>query len=415
MDGSNGPNNNGQQGGPQGQPQGQKRDLIYAERMRERAQGIMTEQKMIAELAKPYNAYAKQAMERTSADSQSLFYTAMGISVERSRKGATKLFGELCGMNERELEQPIADAISEWNKRTLRTMAVFEWGLFAGVSAFVFRKWRRQADYHLVGYKKYFWPTTRIVWYCLLGFGLISPAVNTVVQVVQSNRLLRDPRLQGIKIGLPEGVNPANFQQGAQNSPHSNQNGDSPASYDDASSTDSWQSGSKPSIQEQATAWRQSDTEAQNRTAWDQSPSSPSNYSRNQSNEPAPIQENSAWDSSSPIDDASPVAPSAISQNIATRPGESSWDRLRRQAGVQGRQPQQPPQARQPPPSQGGWGENTDTSSQFGGSSRSTRDDYSYSAADFEKSTAKDQAQREFDKLLDQERQGVDQENKRWR
>lgn len=410
MDGSGNPNNDPSQG--QGQQPGQKRDLIYAERMRQREGEMHKERQALADMAKPYDDYATRLAANAFPDNENLFYTIMGVHAARSRERVKTVFAELCGLNGRELEPAVANAIGETYRKIDRVQVMYEWSLFIGITGFVFRKWRRQLSHGLSGIQRYWYPTTRIVGYGFLAFGFVSPIVSVVNKAVHAGGLAKDPRLQGLKLALHH--EPNKGASGSYSS-YGDAGGQPSPSYDDASPTGSWQAETRAPIQEQANAWRQSDTDAQNsRAGWSQSSQGQGNSSWSRSSEPAPIQANSAWDSGDPIDDASPIASSGSSRSD-TRPGESSWERLRRQAGVQGTQQRQPPQVRQPPPSQGGWGENTDTSPQFGGSARSSRDDYSYSSADLEKSTAKDQAQREFDKLLDRERQGVDQENKRWR
>jgi hypothetical protein len=119
------------------------------------------------------------------------------------------------------------------------------------------------------------------------------------------------------------------------------------------------------------------------------------------------------WDVSDDIDDASPVSASYQSQTQASAPSYSgsAWDRVRQQAQYPARQSQQSQKAWEAPRgASSAWGSEDDASPQ----SRGPRDTYSYSSADEEKSTAKTQAQREFDELIARERRGTDQDRGSW-
>lgn len=94
-------------------------------------------------------------------------------------------------------------------------------------------------------------------------------------------------------------------------------------------------------------------------------------------------------------DDASPVAASARNQPVSSVSG-SAWDRIRQQS--------QQPQTQQEPR---GWAPKSEP--QSWGSTNSS-DSYSFSNSDEEKSLAKEQAQQEFDKLVERERRGVDED-----
>ncbi|KAH8774667.1 hypothetical protein F5883DRAFT_547335 [Diaporthe sp. PMI_573] len=94
------------------------------------------------------------------------------------------------------------------------------------------------------------------------------------------------------------------------------------------------------------------------------------------------------------FDDASPVAPSEqtnYSPQNSGQQGGSAWDRIRGQAQAARGQPGSWAKKRQD--------EMTSRGAQDGSS-------YNYSTADEEKSYAKDQAQKEFDEMLERERRG---------
>ena len=355
---------------------------------------MLQQKKKVEELRAPYMAYATRTMEAAMPDTQNIFYTCMGYNIDQYRKFGAELFAAWCGQAQREIERPAADAVAEHVRGMVKTNTIGDWGLFAGISAYVFRRWTRNQNAKMVGLQRYWAPALQICWFGFLGFGVVAPAFHMVNDMMWVSRMRKDPRVSTLQHELKDRqtTNGLSGSGGEANGSSYGWNDQSRSQY----GATPGQGESRSQIQEQATAWGQADTENQNKAGWSQSSSG------------QPIQENSAWD------DASPLAPAAQAEP-ASRPGESSWDRLRRNAGVSRQQSSQPPQGRQPPPSQGGWGENTDTSAQFGASSRTSRDDYSYSSADFEKSSSKDQAQQDFDRLLDRERQGVDQENKKWR
>lgn len=94
------------------------------------------------------------------------------------------------------------------------------------------------------------------------------------------------------------------------------------------------------------------------------------------------------------FDDASPVAPSEQSnpspQNLSQQ-GGSAWDRIRGQAQAARNQP-------------GSWARKRQDELTSRGAQDGTS--YNYSTADEEKAYAKDQAQKEFDEMLERERRG---------
>ncbi|KAM0426762.1 hypothetical protein ACHAPT_008078 [Fusarium lateritium] len=102
-------------------------------------------------------------------------------------------------------------------------------------------------------------------------------------------------------------------------------------------------------------------------------------------------------------DDASPIAASARNQPVSSVSG-SAWDRIRQQS----QQPQQS-QSQNSQQDSRGWASKSESS---WGNSTSSSDSFSFSNSDEEKAVAKEQAQQEFDKLVERERTGADQD--RW-
>ncbi|KFA77158.1 hypothetical protein S40288_08374 [Stachybotrys chartarum IBT 40288] len=114
---------------------------------------------------------------------------------------------------------------------------------------------------------------------------------------------------------------------------------------------------------------------------------------------------------SSDIDDASPVA--GGTQYGGRNSNYTSWDQIRRQARGQ------PSGQRQPPAQDQSWG-SSNTSSQWGSEAgnrseyHDPRESFSYSEPDQEKATVKEQAQKDFDELLERERRDTTQEKSTW-
>ncbi|KAK7433123.1 hypothetical protein QQZ08_000054 [Neonectria magnoliae] len=123
----------------------------------------------------------------------------------------------------------------------------------------------------------------------------------------------------------------------------------------------------------------------------------------NEANKEAAAQKQSSGNDWSVLDDddASPVASSTTNQSSTPAAAGGSWDRLRKQA-----QPKQQPRQQNPEPeAQDGWADagGSQSQSQYGSQPQSAWGD------DEEGSSAKAQAQREFDQMIERERQGNDQ------
>lgn len=118
----------------------------------------------------------------------------------------------------------------------------------------------------------------------------------------------------------------------------------------------------------------------------------PTSWSATQNSQPG--REDSSNQESYVFDDASPVAPSeqssSSSQN-SSQQGGSAWDRIRGQAQAARNQP-------------GSWAKKRQDEMTSRGAQDGTS--YNYSTADEEKAYAKDQAQKEFDEMLERERRG---------
>ncbi|KPM37490.1 hypothetical protein AK830_g9085 [Neonectria ditissima] len=105
-------------------------------------------------------------------------------------------------------------------------------------------------------------------------------------------------------------------------------------------------------------------------------------------------------------DDASPVASSSMNQSSTPTASGGSWDRLRKQTQPR---PPQPQQQNPGPETQGGWADAGRSQAQ----PQSGSQPQSAWGEEEEGSSAKLQAQREFDQMIERERQGNDQ-SRQW-
>lgn len=106
---------------------------------------------------------------------------------------------------------------------------------------------------------------------------------------------------------------------------------------------------------------------------------------------PAPATEKEPSYESGGFDDASPTGGVGVTDEMA--PGESAWERLRRQGLQQGSSPQSSQQPRADASSQNGWGNGVETAD-------------SSQASPGRQMSAREAAQREFDEQVERERQG---------
>ncbi len=149
-------------------------------------------------------------------------------------------------------------------------------------------------------------------------------------------------------------------------------------------------------------------SQMQNREARQQSPAS---FSGNPAFRKKPVRQperdyDSSSDSDYIFDDASPTAGNDPGMNAGSSPGGgSAWERLRRgQSDSENKRGITPPGMKRPQ------GPIAKQMQQDGARDeyQTSADSFSFSSRDEEKQLAKEQAQREFDKMLEEERKGVD-------
>ena len=253
-------------------------------------------------------------------------------------------------------------------------------------------------------YPNLIWHTMRFTAYTAVVMLMVEPLFRGVNQILKEQEMANDPRLQQFKRDVD-----ARVKQVMTNGPMGGQVRERPEqqAQDDPNveTRDTGRIGAWNPAQEDRNAHvfdeQSQETLPVSQPSWARaSPSS----SWNHSGEPTPAQQSSRdenWSVLDDDDDASPVATPRRSQpSNSTTSGGSAWDRLRRQ----GQTTQRQPTAETP----GSWG------SQSEQSWPQTQDGWGGSVYDQDKAVAKEQAQAEFDRMLEKERKGNDQQGS-WR
>lgn len=231
-------------------------------------------------------------------------------------------------------------------------------------------------------YPNLIWHTMRFTAYVAVTLILVEPMFRATNHLLTEQRIMKDPRLERFTKDVNARVEQMMGRIGPFGPRGQSEEEQRHKAEDDGGFSESQQE------------WQEPEKTAPSPYRWKQAA---------QPARPAPQTErNDDW-SVLDDDDASPVAASAPSSSMSG----SAWDRLRQQSHTSPQQTQSNAQSgwgsvSQPRPqqqSQGGWGE-----------SASSRESYSYNSPDEGKSGAREQAQAEFDRLLEQERRGVDQE-----
>ena len=248
------------------------------------------------------------------------------------------------------------------------------------------------------------WNATRFGCYAFVAHFVGGIFFQSYATSVQTAAMLRDPRLADLRRGFADrrrGIKTPG-SQGSQpwQMPEDPSMKDAETPYGDASYAE-----------ERAPATATTETTAdptRDRGSSTAAPTAPSPVARGSypppRQHPAPVQSASASDEFTESsffedDDASPMAPTARAQSTASSSGGSAWERLRQQA-------------KSSPAGQGsGSSAGAPRSSTWG----QNAEQYTYSQEDRDKASAKDQAQREFDAMLEKERRGdSDSQSRRW-
>ncbi|KAG5663146.1 hypothetical protein KAF25_001082 [Fusarium avenaceum] len=328
----------------------------------------------------------------------------------------------------RDLDNEEAKAIAEYTLNNIHTNAGLKW-LSVAVAGYMTYRGRRTWQFpfykpklggrfnpnettSIFSNKKIRGPWPRATWHCLrftaylaVTMLMVEPAFRAVNFIRTETAMTHDPRLKQFTKDASKRVEQVMSNPTISKAPFTGRNahrGDEndPWASNDGNSNDGNNTSSESSYQPTPTQ------------SWDKSPS----YTTIQQSQQQSQQSNDDW-SVLDDDDASPVAASARKQPVSSSSSSSgsAWDRVRQQSHGAPRQPQQQsnsqsqgwaarPQPEAHPRSQTSWG--NESAGGFG-------DNFSLNKPDEESVVAKEQAQNEFDRLVERERKGQDQE-KSW-
>ncbi|KAH6608575.1 hypothetical protein Trco_001921 [Trichoderma cornu-damae] len=354
-----------------------------------------------------FEPHIHEQIQRLFQDYEAPFYARLrGFGKAQTLALAESTVLSLAAVNNRAFEDSETRALTEHFLSSVHNLLAWKWAMtgFAAYMTYRGRKtWR--FPFFTPEFKRFspiggspsiklMWHGARFAAYYGTLWVLGEPVFQGANFMRQRSEMERDPRLRSL---LHDGKS-----QGA------TLLGGSPEAREQIH--DAWESAAQ---QEQESAGQYREPEQKSQSAPTQS--SWASYRNPTPPPPRPPQRSDSWDAplTDDFDDASPVAPSSSrdSSGASSSNSGSAWDRIRQQAQYQP-PAQQGRKTWEKPQSGGGWGSETDSSAQYQG--QGSRDGYSYSSAEEDRSLAKEQAQREFDRLLERERGGADQERNSW-
>ncbi|ATY66856.1 hypothetical protein A9K55_000764 [Cordyceps militaris] len=385
-----GSNTNHPTNAPQQQQQQQQRVPHPGDSSRAVRAELEAKRRATVEKQRRYAPLVREQMPRVMGDTAPAWYARLRLLTPPmyARIAEVGVLG-LCVAHDRPLSDAEARAVTEHVARGADRMAVISWALSGAALALTWRgrrtlrfpMWTPQVTPPPPGayLRLAMWHGARYVAYsAALSFTLRAPLM-AYSAVHEQQKMKEDPRLRGLRDD--EHAAAGDASQGDET-----WSGDGAAAYTASLGTEDaqQQQQQQPSIQDAAQSgwdtYKQAEqkqtqqqygqsTQSQSSAGWGSSSSS--SYSQSPS---TTQQANAGWGSPD-LDDGSPVASSA--QN------GSAWDRLRQHSH---RAPQQQQQQQQPPAQStgGSWGDSGD------GADRA----------------AQEKAQRDFDELLERDRQG---------
>ncbi|KAG5756204.1 hypothetical protein H9Q69_004294 [Fusarium xylarioides] len=310
----------------------------------------------------------------------------------------------------RDLEDVEAKAIAEYTLDNIHTNAGLKW-LSVALAGYMTYRGRRTWQFPFYkpklggrfnpneatsiftnkkirgAYPRATWHCLRFTAYAAVIMLMIEPAFRAVSFIRTEAAMTNDPRLKQFTKDAAERVKDVMSNPTISRAPFTGRDVHKSDENDPWASNDSSNTSSESRYQPAPTE------------SWDKAQSSTTTQ---QSQRP-----NDDWSVLDDDDDASPIAASSRNKP-ASPPAGSAWERIRQQS--QGPPQQSDYQSRtwatrsqigSQPESQSGWGSR---------SAGSSSDSFSFSKSDEERAVAKEQAQDEFDRLVERERKGVDQE-----
>lgn len=409
MDGSNGANgSNGGDGNPATrQQQQQQRTLPPGDSSRAVRAELDARRRVMEERSQKYKPAVKEQVQRVFGDTKPAWYA-------RARMFSREMYAQLAYLGvaglavpeDRMLTDAEARAVTEHIARGADRSALLGWALSGAALYFT---WRGRHTLRLPMYtptvtppppnaylRRAMWFGGRYVAYSMAFSVTLQPPLLMYNIMYERQQMAADFRLRGLvdENGHFGHLKPGADPMGGPQMPLRERR----ATGDDAEQQQQYQQ--QESIQESAQSGWETYKQVQQQQQQQQSPPSQTSagWDSQQSSKPG-------WDSDD-VDDASPVASSQNDSSYSG--GGSAWDRLRQksqaptpQAQQQQRQRQQQQQSQQ---SQA-WGSQQSQQSKEGGWG---------DAGDGVDRVAQDKAQREFDQMLDRERQGDSQGRSGW-
>ncbi|EHK49854.1 uncharacterized protein TrAtP1_007702 [Trichoderma atroviride] len=403
------PGNNAGSGGDGANKTPDYKHMSRSEYMQKARAAIEERRQLAMTNRKQFEPQIHEQIQRLFQTYEAPFYAQLrGFGKAQTLALAESTVLSLAAVNNRAFEDQETQALTEHFLSSVHNLLAWKWAMtgFAGYMAYRGRKtWRfpffnpEFKRFSPIGGSpglKFMWHSARFAAYYGTLWVLGEPVFQGANFMRQRREMEADPRLRAL---LHDG--------GAQGATLL---GGNPEAREQI--RDEWESAAQYENTNQQ--YRDAESEqkapaAPTQSAWTsyRSPATPSA-------QPQPQQQQSdAWDSSftDDFDDASPVAPAARNRSDASNNSSgSAWDRIRQQAQYQ--PSQQNRKTWEKPQSGGGWGSEAESGAQYQGSA--PRESYSFSSADEEKNLAKGQAQQEFDRLLEREREGQGQERSSW-
>lgn len=354
-----------------------------------------------------YHPLIHEQVQRLFQNYQPPFYASLrGFGREQTLGLAESTVLALAAGNDRAFSDSETQALTEHFLMGVHNTMIWKWGMtgYAGYMTYKGRAtWRfpfftpRFVRFSPVGGS----PVTRMVWqlarfsaYYGAAWVIGEPVFQALNFMRQRNAMVNDPRLQAIMKNKKTDGDGDVFATPEQ---ESGWGSETQGTYSQQSQSNSNQSSEQPS--QDSWTYGQSSSRA------------PSSQPRSQSQQQQ--QQSNAWDSvNDDFDDASPIATSSRKESSSSYSG-SAWDRVRQQSGSS-RQPTRGPQDNKQSWGQAqqnsGWAAPDYANSQ----SQWSSDSSAYGQSNQDTSGAKDQAQRQFDEMLEKERRGTEQERTSW-
>ncbi|KOS23243.1 hypothetical protein ESCO_003831 [Escovopsis weberi] len=407
MDGSNEGGGGGGGGGGEG-----PRDMSRAAYIRNARAVLEERNQRFLSRRHEFEPQVHDQINRLFQDYQAPLYARLrGFGRAQTLSLAESTVLSLVAVNGRRLEDAEAQALTEHFLSSVHSLLAWKW-VMTGAAAYMAFRGRRafrfpfftpqfaQPRYSPVAAAagpglRAAWHTMRFGAYYVALWVLAEPVFQGANFMRQRAAMERDPRLRAL---LHEGK-----AQGAtllSGSPETTgQIGRVRETWDAAAREEAAQQGQGRSQDRNRDQDRDRDQDQDSTASWAPMPPPPMAQFPHQ---PSP----SLWDSTDDFDDASPVAPPP--NQPGGKAGGSAWDRIRQQSQYQPSQQRRGQQSWERPQSGGSWSNDVDS-----GRSRGSSSSESYSFSE-DRGSSKETAQRDFDRLLDKERSGSDQDRNSW-